>query len=126
ALGAALYGKAVRVQGFSVWQEARWLEPLTSGLVTEAARLMERELAKAPAIQVDDNYLVPRYGKASPEGLAAIALVARLEGIVLDHVYTGKAMAGVLDYIRRGVIPPGEHVVFVHTGGAPAVFAGMQ
>lgn len=124
ALGAALHGKAVRVQGFSVWQPAGALKPITAELVCGAAELMGIA-APAAEIHVDDGYLAPRYGQASPAGLEALRLLARLEGIVLDHVYTGKAMAGVLDYIARGIIRPGERVVFVHTGGAPAIFAGM-
>ena len=125
-LGALTLGPAgVRVQGFSVWQPASVLEPLVRGLVTETAALLQADLPSSFDVHVDDGYLAPRYGKASEAGLAAIALVARLEGILLDHVYTGKAMAGVLDYVKRGVIPAGSRVVFVHTGGAPAVFGGM-
>jgi D-cysteine desulfhydrase len=56
----------------------------------------------------------------------AIRLLARTEGILLDPVYTGRAMAGLLDQVRRGVIPPGETVLFWHTGGAPALFAYSQ
>ncbi|HYF76220.1 MAG TPA: D-cysteine desulfhydrase family protein [Symbiobacteriaceae bacterium] len=126
ALGAVTLGPAgVRVQGFSVWQPTSVLEPLVRGLVTETAALLQADLPPTFDVHVDDGYLAPRYGKANEAGLAAIALVARLEGILLDHVYTGKAMAGVLDYVRRGVIPAGSRVVFVHTGGAPAVFGGM-
>jgi D-cysteine desulfhydrase family pyridoxal phosphate-dependent enzyme len=127
-LGALLHGKARRVQGFSVWRKAADLAPTTARLVREAAALLGAELPLSSSdlpVHLDDSYLAPRYGKASPEGLEAIRLVARLEGIVLDHVYTGKAMAGVLDYIRRGIIPRGERVVFVHTGGAPAIFAAQ-
>jgi len=123
ALGAALHGRATRVQGFSVWQRSNVLEGVTAGLVQEAARLLGESAPPQP-IHVDDQYLAPRYGKASPAGTEAIALLARLEGILLDHIYTGKAMAGLLDYIRRGIIRPGEQVVFVHTGGVPALFAG--
>lgn len=123
ALGAALHGKALRVQGFSVWLPAEAIGPVTERIAIETGRLLGHDLTTLP-IHVDDGYLAPRYGKSSPAGLEAIQLVARLEGILLDHVYTGKAMAGVLDYIRRGIIRPGERVVFVHTGGAPALFAG--
>jgi D-cysteine desulfhydrase family pyridoxal phosphate-dependent enzyme len=124
-LGAMLHGKAVRVQGYSVWQPAGRLEALTRDLVRHAGLMLGHDLPEIP-VHVDDGYLAPRYGKASPAGLEAIRLVAELEGIVLDHVYTGKAMAGVLDYIRRGIIRRGERVVFVHTGGSPAIFAGMR
>jgi D-cysteine desulfhydrase len=121
--GGPAAAPAPRIQAFSVWQPATWLEPVTRELVTGAARLLALTLPEPPPLQIDDRYLAPRYGKASPAGLAAISLLARLEGVVLDHVYTGKAMAGVLDYIRQGIIRRGERVVFVHTGGAPAIFA---
>jgi 1-aminocyclopropane-1-carboxylate deaminase/D-cysteine desulfhydrase-like pyridoxal-dependent ACC family enzyme len=128
ALGAGLEAaqrgaRAPRVQGFSVWQGAGWLEPVTRTLALGAAQLLGVAAPASLPLPIDDSYLVPRYGKASPAGLEAIATLARAEGIVLDHVYTGKAMAGVLDYIRRGIIRPGERVVFVHTGGAAAIFA---
>ncbi|HWI64127.1 MAG TPA: D-cysteine desulfhydrase family protein [Symbiobacteriaceae bacterium] len=125
-LGALTRGGAVRVQGYSVWQPAAVLEPLTRSLVQEAAGLADLPVPESFPVYVDDNYLAPRYGRASEAGLAAIELVAGLEGIVLDHIYTGKAMAGVLDHIRTGKIPAGARVVFVHTGGAPAIFAGMR
>lgn len=124
ALGAAQHGKATRVQGFSVWQETPSLEPITHNIVVGAGEWLGPSRPPIP-LHIDDRYRAPRYGKSSPEGLAAIRLVAALEGIILDHVYTGKAMAGVLDYIAKGIIRPGERVVFVHTGGAPAIFAGM-
>lgn len=125
-LGALESGLPIRVQGYSVWQPAAALESLTRSLVAAAAGLVDLTIPADFAVPVDDGYLAPRYGRASQAGLEAIALVARLEGIVLDHIYTGKAMAGVLDYVRRGIIPQGARVIFVHTGGAPAIFAGMK
>ncbi len=53
----------------------------------------------------------------------AVTLLARLEGLVLDPVYTGKAMAGLIDLVRQGAFEPTGTVVFVHTGGLPALFA---
>jgi 1-aminocyclopropane-1-carboxylate deaminase/D-cysteine desulfhydrase-like pyridoxal-dependent ACC family enzyme len=53
----------------------------------------------------------------------AVTLVARLEGLILDPVYSGKAMAGLIDLVKRGEFKPTDTVVFVHTGGAPALFA---
>jgi D-cysteine desulfhydrase len=53
----------------------------------------------------------------------AIRMVARTEGILLDPVYTGKAMAGLIGLVRQGEIGAGERVLFWHTGGSPALFA---
>ena len=58
-----------------------------------------------------------------PEALAAIKLAARTEGLLLDPVYTGKAMAGLIDHARAGLFGPDSAVVFIHTGGLPALFA---
>jgi 1-aminocyclopropane-1-carboxylate deaminase/D-cysteine desulfhydrase-like pyridoxal-dependent ACC family enzyme len=69
------------------------------------------------------DYIGPGYGIATEAGLEAIVRFARRESLVLDPVYTGKAAAGCLDRIRRGDVAPGSRVVFVHTGGQPALFA---
>jgi L-cysteate sulfo-lyase len=70
-----------------------------------------------------DDYVDTAYGQPSPRGLAAMQLAARTEGLMLDPIYTGKAMAGLIDHARRGLIGPDSTVVFVHTGGLPAMFA---
>ena len=67
--------------------------------------------------------LVGGYGVATPEGQAAIELLARTEGVLADPVYTGKGLSGLLSLVRAGRFAPGESVVFLHTGGAPALFA---
>ena len=58
-----------------------------------------------------------------PRGLEAMRLAARTEGLILDPVYTGKAMAGLIDHARRGLFDANSTVVFIHTGGLPAMFA---
>jgi D-cysteine desulfhydrase len=55
--------------------------------------------------------------------VAAVELVARTEGILLDPVYTGKAMAGLIGLIRQGYFKKSDKVLFVHTGGSPALYA---
>jgi 1-aminocyclopropane-1-carboxylate deaminase/D-cysteine desulfhydrase-like pyridoxal-dependent ACC family enzyme len=70
-----------------------------------------------------DEYVETAYGRPSPRGLAAMALAARTEGLILDPIYTAKAMAGVIDHARRGLLGPRDTVVFIHTGGLPALFA---
>jgi L-cysteate sulfo-lyase len=70
------------------------------------------------------SYVGPRgYGYPSPEGMEAFKLVAQTEGIFLDPIYSAKAMAGLIDLIRKGQFNSGETVVFLHTGGTPLVFA---
>ena len=71
----------------------------------------------------DDGYIGERYGIVSPAGREALLLAARTEGLILDPVYTSKALAGLIDHRRRGLVGPEDVVVFVHTGGTPAVFA---
>lgn len=70
-----------------------------------------------------DDYVGEAYGVPTPAGLEAIKLAARLEGLLLDPVYTGKAMAGLIDHARKGLLGQDSVVVFIHTGGLPALFA---
>ncbi len=76
-----------------------------------------------PGGPVDHDQVGPGYGSPSPEALEAVTLAARLEGLVLDPVYTGKAMAGLLAACRAGRLDPRSRVVFLHSGGMPALFA---
>jgi 1-aminocyclopropane-1-carboxylate deaminase/D-cysteine desulfhydrase-like pyridoxal-dependent ACC family enzyme len=71
----------------------------------------------------DQRYIGPGYGIATPECLAAIRLLATTEAILLDPVYTAKAMAGLIDHVQRREIDPASSVVFLHTGGVPALFS---
>jgi 1-aminocyclopropane-1-carboxylate deaminase/D-cysteine desulfhydrase-like pyridoxal-dependent ACC family enzyme len=70
-----------------------------------------------------DEYVETAYGEPSPRGLEAMHLAARAEGLILDPLYTAKAMAGVIDHARRGLLGAQDTVVFIHTGGLPALFA---
>lgn len=81
------------------------------------------EINSSAAITLWDDYFAPQYGVPNEEGIEAVKLLARLEGIFLDPVYTGKAMAGLIDGITQNRFRREGPVVFVHTGGAPALFA---
>ncbi len=74
----------------------------------------------------DSNYYAPGYEIPNQGGTMAIKKLAYSEGILLDPVYTGKAFAGMLDYIRTGKVPQGSDVLFWHTGGATALFAEKE
>lgn len=78
--------------------------------------------AKAEILLWDD-YFAPGYGTPNEEGMEAVKLLARFEGILLDPVYTGKAMAGLIDGIAQKRFKDEGPILFVHTGGAPALFA---
>ncbi|WP_208443560.1 D-cysteine desulfhydrase [Pantoea agglomerans] len=99
--------------------EAQW--PLVERLRQSLAETLEVQ-AKAP-ITLWDDYFAPRYGEPNDEGMAAVKLLARLEGILLDPVYTGKAMAGLLDGVSQNRFRREGPLLFIHTGGAPALFA---
>ena len=77
----------------------------------------------AADIDVRDDYIGERYGAVTAGGREALDLLARTEGILLDPVYTGKAMAGLIDDARHGRLGAQDQVVFMHTGGTPALFA---
>jgi len=95
-----------------------------SGLANEAAKLLGLNVTiSAKDVLNYDNYVGKGYGVTTKECCEAIELVARTEGILLDPIYTGKAMAGLIDYIRKGRISADETVVFLHTGGTPALFS---
>ena len=72
-------------------------------------------------ITVLAGYEGPAYGVPDEQTIAAIHLAARTEGMITDPVYEGKSMAGLIDLVRRGSIPPGSKVLYAHLGGQPAL-----
>ena len=89
-----------------------------------AAELLGLPHRLAPAdVDADESYVAPGYGLPSPAGREALGLMATTEAILLDHVYTAKALAALVADVRAGKYAPGSSLVFVHTGGVPAVFA---
>lgn len=74
----------------------------------------------------DLAYYRPGYEQPSEGGTEAIKMMAIKEGLLLDPVYSGKGFAGLIDYVRSGKIPQGSNVVFLHTGGATALFAERE
>jgi 1-aminocyclopropane-1-carboxylate deaminase/D-cysteine desulfhydrase-like pyridoxal-dependent ACC family enzyme len=89
----------------------------------EIEALIERpDAVSLSDVQVIDSVLSPGYGKLNLETHSAISMAARLEGLFLDPVYTGKTMAGLMHLVTTGEIPRGNRVLFVHTGGLPALF----
>lgn len=85
---------------------------------------LARDREAAPVswpVTVDDRYIGGGYGQPTSEGVAAVRTVAMLEGVLLDPVYTGKAMAALIDAVQKTPSLLGDTVVFLHTGGAHAL-----
>ncbi len=83
---------------------------------------LDQQLANGRVI-ANGNYCGAGYGMATDAMVAAVRQVAQLEGVLLDPVYTGKAMAGLMDLCAQGVIAPGSRQLFLHTGGSQGLFA---
>jgi L-cysteate sulfo-lyase len=77
---------------------------------------------KREHVAADANYVGPGYGLATPGMVEAVKMVAQLEGILLDPVYTGKGMAGLIDLVRKGAFAKETNIVFLHTGGSAGLF----
>jgi L-cysteate sulfo-lyase len=122
--GAHLAGCDADVFGISIDEELADLQRMVALLASECAGLLGSPRAwDDTGIHASADYLGEGYGIVGAPEREAIKLFARREGILLDPVYTGRAAAGMIDMIRRGLIGPHETVLFWHTGGIPALFA---
>lgn len=101
-----------------------WLLCRTTQLANDCARLLESTgMITKEDIKIFHDYVGEGYGVASQEIKGVIKKVAEIEGILLDPVYTSKAMIGLMDLIERGCFEKRDNLVFLHTGGIPAIFA---
>ena len=124
--GCALFGVRARVVGVSADDPAAAIGATVRDLLQGmASRLGARpeSLGAGRAPEIDDTHVGDGYGIPTGASRAATELLARTEGIVLDPVYTAKAMAGLLSHIRAGRFDSGSTVLFWHTGGLPGFFA---
>lgn len=126
-LGAKMFSAPYRLYGIAVSGGEPEKKERALRLAREAAALLRAETRVEPDdLRTDQGYIGEGYGISTPGCLEAIRLLARREGIVLDPVYSGKAMAALIDHVRQGAIDPAETVVFLHTGGTPALFAHAE
>ncbi|AYC31020.1 D-cysteine desulfhydrase [Pseudomonas cavernae] len=121
ALEYALPG--TRVIGVSVSRLDAQQRPKVEGLLQHTAELLGVPVPPGLRIELWDQYFAPGYGEPNAAALHAIRRVAGSEGLLLDPVYTGKAFAGLLDGIARQAFAGGGPLLFLHTGGSPALFA---
>lgn len=95
----------------------------TMEIVKVTAQILDVEVALKPDdVVLNENYAGEAYEVPTSEAVKAIRLLAHTEGILLDPIYTGRAMAGLLNLIRRGHFEKDSNIVFIHTGGTPALF----
>jgi L-cysteate sulfo-lyase len=118
--GCALFGNGARVVGVSADEPAAALANHVAALIAQMASALggrPETLAGPHPIDVDDKQVGSGYGIPTAASTEAASLLARTEGIVLDDVYTSKAMAGLIAYVRSGRFTTGQTVLFWHTGG---------
>jgi 1-aminocyclopropane-1-carboxylate deaminase/D-cysteine desulfhydrase-like pyridoxal-dependent ACC family enzyme len=124
ALGKAVLGLSWQVR---LLAPIRWPWDTRADLaevVNRTAALLDLPHRLRPEdIDIREDFIGPGYGVVTPEGRQALTLLARTEGVLLDPSYTAKAMAGLISDVRGGRVEPGAALVFIHTGGTPAVFA---
>jgi D-cysteine desulfhydrase len=124
-----LYGTSagIPVSGVNVSRPKDVQEGIVYNLAKETAELvgMQRELP-AEVITCFDQYVGPGYSIPTDAMIEAVKLLAQTESILLDPVYSGKAMAGLIDLVRNDHFPAGSNVLFLHTGGSPALYAYLD
>ena len=124
-LGIRLLNLSWSMRCYTVSREPGQVSQQVAGLATEAAALLRLDWTfSANDAPVQGGFIGQGYGIPSLEAAEAIKLVGRAEGILLDPVYTGKAMAGCLHGLQNKRFEGQKKIVFVHTGGEPAFFAG--
>jgi len=123
-LGIKLLKLPLKLIGISVSRLADEGKYDVATAVNETAKFLRQDVPIEPTeVTVYDDYIGDGYGARTDGCIEAIRLVAKTEGIFLDPVYTGKGMAGLIDLIRSGRFTSDDTIVFVHTGGVPALFA---
>jgi L-cysteate sulfo-lyase len=122
--GLHAHGSGIQVIGISVeGHEAAQAEAVFAHAATAARTLGAEQPLPRAAVEVNGQFCGKGYGLVSGETRDAVQLTGRLEGLMLDPVYTGKAMAGLIGMVRQARFMAHDTVVFMHTGGVPGLFA---
>jgi D-cysteine desulfhydrase family pyridoxal phosphate-dependent enzyme len=123
-VGQRVFGFSGSILGISVDESEEWLKSEVSQLASATSEKVGDRIEFTPAdCLVNADYCDAGYGVVTEREREAIELFARYEGLLLDPVYTGRAAAGMIDLIRKGFFKKTETVLFLHTGGQPALFA---
>ena len=122
-LGAKMFLPEAKIIGISVSRTSEEINKRTKEIIAESARILKQNI-ELNSILVDsyDQYFA-EYGVMTEESKNAMIECANLEGILLDPIYTGKTMAGMIDLLHKGIINPDVTTIFLHTGGLPIIFS---
>lgn len=115
----------IPVHGMNVSRKREVQTPLIHNLCLQTAAKVGCAAPELSQVHCYEEYVGAGYSRPTEGMIEAVNLLAKVEGILLDPVYTGKQMAGLIDLVRKGVFKPGEKVLFLHTGGSPALYAYM-
>lgn len=145
-LGCAIFDWRARLVAVSADEPAAWIRATALRLATAAAHLLEADPGPSSAnpegrgtsgpgaglanrvrkatedVIVTDDFVGAGYGITTPAGQEATRVFGAHAGVILDPVYTAKAAAAMIAWLREGRVPAGDHTVFLHTGGHPALF----
>ncbi len=122
--GVRACGWDVPVMGVCVRRDAVQQQARVERRTRELLSMLDADYELAPSdVIVSDAVLAPGYGRMNREVAEAVTLAARHEALLLDPVYTGRTMAGLIHHVQNGEIKSGARVLFIHTGGGPALFA---
>ena len=123
-LANKVLGSSVQVVGICAEPHSKeHLAKETVEIANEAGKFLNLDVTVKPEdVILNEDYAGKAYEEPTPEALSAIKLVARTEGILLDPIYTGRAMAGLIDLEKQGSFRKGDNIVFMHTGGTPTLF----
>jgi D-cysteine desulfhydrase len=123
-LGQRVFGFSGRILGISIDESEEWLKREVSQLASATGAKLGQSIEITPAdVVANADYCGAGYGVVTEQEREAIRLFAEYEGLLLDPVYTARAAAGMIDLIRKGSFETSETVMFLHTGGQPALFA---
>jgi len=123
-LGSKILKTKAQVLGICVEKDGDYLTKKTVEIACGAATVLGlEETVDVNDVILIEDYAGQGYGVLTEEVVKAIKLVAQTEGVFLDPVYTGKAMAGLIDLIKQRRFEKNDNIVFIHTGGTPALFA---
>lgn len=119
--GKTISGLNSEINGIAITKNAKQITDEVSALTDGVFRILEIERPEC-VISVDDNYIGAKYGAFTESADEAVKLFAKKEGILLDYVYSGKAAAGMFDYIRKKKTSKNGNILFIHTGGNIQLF----